>query len=78
MSDGSGCDAGGHGCGGSTLSDGAGCSGDGGASGGLMPIPDSKCVTINGAPVQEASHEFVITSTEDQASRWINVARTVR
>ena len=78
MSDGSGCDAGGRGCGGGALSDGAGYSGDGGANGGLIPIPDRKCVTINGAPVQEASHEFVIASTEDYGSRWINAATTVR
>lgn len=78
MSDGSGCDAGGHGCGGSTLSGGDGYSGDGGATGAPMPVLDRKCVTINGAPVQEASHEFVITSTEDYASRWIKAAKTVR
>jgi hypothetical protein len=78
MSDGSGCDAGGHGCGGGTLSDGAGYSGDGSANDAFISIPDRKCVTINGAPVQEASHEFVITSIEDRTSRWIKAATTVR
>ena len=59
MSDGDGGDAGGDVCGGI----GASMGGDAGyavGSDGRTPVPDIKRVTINGAPVSEASHEYVI------------------
>lgn len=61
MSDGHGCDASGHHCGGGS----AGWSGGGDAgytvgSDGRTPIPNIKRLTINGAPVTETSHEYVM------------------
>jgi len=64
MSDGHGCDAGGHHCGaGASHADGGGyaLAGDG-----KTPIPNIKRVEINGAPVTEATHEFVIRKPNAQ------------
>ena len=66
MSDGHGCDAGGHNCGFEVA--GANPAGDAGydvAVDGRTPIPNIKSVTINGAPVVEAAYEFVIKRAID-------------
>lgn len=73
MSDGSGCDAGGHDCG---LA--SGTSGDGPISGtGISDKVDSSAPTglmINGAPVIETSHEFVVreAATPSKLSASVN------
>lgn len=65
MSEGHGCDSGQHHCGGANLGPVNG-GGDGGCelgTDGRTPIPNLKRVTINGAPVIEASHEYVVGGT---------------
>jgi hypothetical protein len=61
MSDGHGCEGGGADCGGLAYTVG----GDSGSYTGThvrTPVPDIKRPTINGAPVIEASHEYVVVS----------------
>lgn len=62
MSDGHGCDAAGHHCGGPNTASPHGHSDAGYELGadGRTPVPNLKRVTVNGAPVSEASHEYVI------------------
>ena len=67
MSDGQGCDAGSHHCGIASASGGGDNSGFG--TDGRTPVPDIKRATINGAPIVESSHEYVIPSSEKRPSR---------
>jgi hypothetical protein len=64
MSHGHGCDAGGH----SYASDGLGASGSAEGPGytveGNVPVANIKRVMVNGAPISEPSHEFVIRQTK--------------
>lgn len=60
MSDGDGCDAGGDHCASIGASSGAGDAGYAVGTDDRTPVPNIKRVTINGAPVSEASHEYVI------------------
>jgi hypothetical protein len=62
MSEGNGCNAGGHHCGGDSAfaSYGNGVTGCDLSADGRSPIPSIKRPMINGAPVSEASHEFVV------------------
>jgi hypothetical protein len=62
LSDGHGCDAGGHHCGDSSsfASNGAQYTGYEVGGEAQAPFPGTKRVTINGAPVSEASHEYVV------------------
>ena len=62
MSDGHGCDAGGHPCGvdGAGPSIGTGDAGYAVGADGRTPVPNIKRLMINGAPVSETSHEFVV------------------
>lgn len=69
MSDGHGCDAAGHHCGGVSASAGGGESGFSLAADGRTPIPNIKRPTINGAPVVESSHEYVIRPSEKPPGR---------
>ncbi|WP_066800884.1 hypothetical protein [Sphingomonas soli] len=65
MSDGHGCDVGGQHCGNTGISA-SGAAGDAGydaGADGRTPVPNIKRMTINGAPVSEASHEYVIEKT---------------
>jgi hypothetical protein len=69
MSDGHGCDAGAHHCGnaGVGASSATGDSGYDVGTDGRTPVPNIKRIEINGAPVSEASHEFIIEKAEQRA-----------
>ena len=60
MSDGHGCDAGGHHCGGDSWAAGGGEFGYSLGPDGRTPVPNIKRLTINGAPVTETAHEYVV------------------
>lgn len=71
MSDGHGCDSGG------CLFDGT-IYGDVGAAlapDGRTPIPNIKQTTINGAPVSEASHEYLIRQNADRTGQRRSVLK---
>lgn len=67
MIDGDGCDDGGGHIG-SDFAGGSGSVGDADyfrGTGGISPIPNIKRLTINGAPVIESSHEYVLRRQPD-------------
>lgn len=71
MSDGHGCDPGAHHCGHGIASAGSGDAGYMLGSDGQTPVPNHKHVTINGAPVTETSHEFVMPAPVARFARRV-------
>lgn len=71
MSDGHGCDAGASHCGpdGAVAASASGDAGYAVGPDGRTPRPNIKRLTINGAPVTESSHEYVMRSS---SSPFIN------
>lgn len=65
MSDGHGCDAGHH-CGPAQQAGGAGDPGYALGADGKTPVANVKRAEINGAPIVEASHEFVLRKPDAQ------------
>lgn len=69
MSDGHGCDAGGHGCGEASANSGVGDGGFAIGTDGRTPVPNIKRLTLNGAPIIENSHEYVIDVPQKRLDR---------
>lgn len=71
VSEGHGCDTGGHHCGdsGSLASNGTQYTGYEVGGEAQAPFPNIKRITINGAPVSETSHEYVVGKADSPSGR---------
>ena len=69
MSEGHGCDTGGQDCGGASANSDIGDGGSAIGTDGRTPVPKIKRLTLNGAPIIESSHEYVIDVPQKKPDR---------